>query len=52
METGDVLRAMLMYFLLPLWLAGGFSDYLCPSSRAYRAYERLEGIGAPSPAVR
>ncbi|WP_245310130.1 hypothetical protein [Bradyrhizobium jicamae] len=25
----EVLRAMLMYFVLPLWLAAGFSDYLC-----------------------
>lgn len=25
----DVLRSMLMYFLLPLWLAAGFADYLC-----------------------
>jgi hypothetical protein len=29
METPDVLRAMLMYVILPLWLAGGFADYLC-----------------------
>src|SRR5262245_436331 len=29
METGDILRGMLMYFVLPLWLAAGFADYLC-----------------------
>ena len=29
METDEVLRGMLMYFILPLWLAAGFSDYLC-----------------------
>jgi hypothetical protein len=29
MEVGDVLRGMLMYFVLPLWLAAGFADYLC-----------------------
>jgi hypothetical protein len=29
MEIGDVLRGMLMYFLLPLWLGAGFTDYLC-----------------------
>ena len=29
MTTPDVLRLMLMYFILPLWLAAGFADYLC-----------------------
>jgi hypothetical protein len=29
MVTADVLRTMLMYFVLPLWLAAGFADYLC-----------------------
>lgn len=29
MATDEALRAMLMYFLLPLWLAAGFADYLC-----------------------
>src|SRR4051812_27526639 len=29
MTTPDVLRAMLMYVILPLWLAAGFADYLC-----------------------
>jgi hypothetical protein len=29
MQTADVLRTMLMYFILPLWLAAGFADYLC-----------------------
>jgi hypothetical protein len=29
MPTDDILRAMLMYFVLPLWLAAGFADYLC-----------------------
>jgi hypothetical protein len=29
METDDILRGMLMYFILPLWLAAGFADYLC-----------------------
>jgi hypothetical protein len=29
MQSADVLRAMLMYFVLPLWLAAGFADYLC-----------------------
>lgn len=29
METGEILRGMLMYFVLPLWLAAGFADYLC-----------------------
>jgi hypothetical protein len=29
MTTVDVLRAMLMYVILPLWLAAGFADYLC-----------------------
>jgi hypothetical protein len=28
-ETGDILRGMLMFILLPLWLAAGFADYLC-----------------------
>jgi hypothetical protein len=25
----DVIRSVLMYFVLPLWLAVGFADYLC-----------------------
>jgi hypothetical protein len=29
MQSADVLRAMLMYFVLPVWLAAGFADYLC-----------------------
>jgi hypothetical protein len=29
MQTSDVLRMLLMYFILPLWLAAGFADYLC-----------------------
>ena len=29
METDEALRGILMYFILPLWLAAGFSDYLC-----------------------
>lgn len=29
MQTAEVLRALLMYVLLPLWLAAGFADYLC-----------------------
>lgn len=29
MITDDILRGMLMYFVLPLWLAAGFADYLC-----------------------
>jgi hypothetical protein len=29
MGPEEVLRAMLMYFVLPLWLTAGFADYLC-----------------------
>jgi hypothetical protein len=29
MGPEEVLRGMLMYFVLPLWLAAGFADYLC-----------------------
>lgn len=29
MQTEDVLRSMLMFFILPLWLAAGFADYHC-----------------------
>lgn len=29
MLTDDILRGMLMYFVLPLWLTAGFADYLC-----------------------
>jgi hypothetical protein len=29
LPTDDILRGLLMYFLLPLWLAAGFADYLC-----------------------
>jgi hypothetical protein len=29
MQMAEVLRTLLMYFVLPLWLAAGFADYLC-----------------------
>lgn len=29
MGPDEVLRAMLMYFIMPLWLVAGFADYLC-----------------------
>ena len=29
METDEVLVVILMYVVLPLWLAAGFADYLC-----------------------
>jgi hypothetical protein len=29
MATDEILRALLMYFILPVWLAAGFADYLC-----------------------
>jgi cell division protein FtsB len=29
MEPSEILRGMLMYFVLPLWLAAGLADYLC-----------------------
>jgi hypothetical protein len=32
MQTDDILRALLMYFVLPVWLAAGFADYLCHRS--------------------
>ncbi|XIA65689.1 diguanylate cyclase [Bradyrhizobium sp. TZ2] len=32
MGADEVLPGMLMYFVLPLWLAAGFADYLCHRS--------------------
>ena len=29
MDTGDIVRGKLMYFVLPLRPAAGFTDYLC-----------------------
>jgi hypothetical protein len=29
MATDQILRELLMYFVLPVWLAAGFADYLC-----------------------
>ena len=29
MDTGQLTIAVLMYFVLPVWLAAGFADYLC-----------------------
>src|SRR5436190_22707695 len=29
MPTDDVLRLLMMFFILPIWLAAGFADYLC-----------------------
>ena len=29
MDAAEVTRNVLMYFILPLWLAAGFADYLC-----------------------
>jgi len=28
-DEADVIRSMLMYFILPLWLCAGFADWLC-----------------------
>jgi hypothetical protein len=28
-EIAEIVRNLLMYFILPLWLAAGFADYLC-----------------------
>jgi hypothetical protein len=41
MNTAEVTRNVLMYFILPLWLAAGFADYLC-----HRAahIERTSGV--------
>jgi hypothetical protein len=41
MDTADLVRQALMYFVLPLWLAAGFADYLC-----HRAahIERTSGV--------
>jgi len=29
MATDNILRLLMMYFVLPVWLAAGFADYLC-----------------------
>jgi hypothetical protein len=29
MDTAEVTRNLLMYFVLPVWLVAGFADYLC-----------------------
>jgi hypothetical protein len=29
MDAAEITRSVLMYFILPLWLAAGFTDYLC-----------------------
>jgi hypothetical protein len=29
MKPDDIMLGMLMYFVLPMWLAAGFADYLC-----------------------
>jgi hypothetical protein len=29
MASDEILKALLMYFVLPVWLAAGFADYLC-----------------------
>lgn len=29
MDTDDVVRMLLMFFIMPLWLVAGFADYLC-----------------------
>jgi hypothetical protein len=29
MQPAEIAQLMLMYFVLPLWLAAGFADYLC-----------------------
>jgi hypothetical protein len=31
MEMTELIRALLMYGILPLWLAAGFADYPLPS---------------------
>jgi hypothetical protein len=32
MDTNEILKTLLMFFILPLWLAAGFADYLCHRS--------------------
>lgn len=41
MNTAEVTRNVLIYFILPLWLAAGFADYLCHRA-AY--IERTSGV--------
>jgi hypothetical protein len=36
MDSGAA-QAVLMYFVLPLWLAAGFADYLCHRAAAIEA---------------
>jgi hypothetical protein len=37
----EVLRGMLTYFVLPLWLAAGFADYLCHRAAHIEKMDRL-----------
>jgi hypothetical protein len=40
----DAAQAVLMYFVLPVWLAVGFADYLCHRAGRHRDHEWLERI--------
>jgi hypothetical protein len=35
---------MLMYFVLPLWLAAGFADYLCHQVREMPLRNKLQAL--------
>src|SRR3954447_26306353 len=48
MDPAEVTRSILMYFILPLWVAAGFADYLC-----HRAADQWsKRVRAPPPPVR
>ena len=49
MPTDDILRTLLMYFVLPAWLAAGFADYLCHrAAHIERTSGWKEFVPAPS----
>ena len=42
MDSGAA-QAVLMYFVLPVWLAAGFADYLCHRAAAIEVIESGDG---------
>ena len=52
MEAVEITRNVLMYFILPLWLAAGFADYLCHRAADIEQTSGYKEFAASSPPVR
>jgi hypothetical protein len=47
MDTSELTIAVLMYFVLPVWLAAGFADYLCHRAANIASLQNISGGSQP-----